>query len=235
MRFKAEDQPGVLSKISGILSEYEISIFAVMQKGRKENDYVPIVMLTYEASEENLKQGESGDRPPWPSQGARACIYASKRTSYEARRRQRLSWFAMHLMAKGCAVNESTSQRINASTVLKLPNSSPGGTMKYIVVIGDGMADFPMDELGGKTPLMAARRSRTWNDGVAGILRAGGHGSTGFSPGSDVACMSIFGYDPAKYYTGQGANRGLRHGHRHGMRRMSPSGATWSTWMCAAA
>jgi homoserine dehydrogenase len=56
MRFKAQDQPGVLSKISGILGEYGISIAAVTQKGRTEKDYVPIVMLTYEASEGNLKQ-----------------------------------------------------------------------------------------------------------------------------------------------------------------------------------
>jgi homoserine dehydrogenase len=59
MRFKAEDRPGVLSKISGILAAYDISISAVTQKGRKENDYVPIVMLTYEATEENLKKAKA--------------------------------------------------------------------------------------------------------------------------------------------------------------------------------
>lgn len=59
MRFKAEDRPGVLSKISGILAAYDISIFAVTQKGRKEKDYVPIVMLTYEAAEENLKKARA--------------------------------------------------------------------------------------------------------------------------------------------------------------------------------
>jgi len=66
MRFKAEDRPGVLSKISGILAEYDISLFAVTQKGRKENDYVPIVMLTYEATEENLKKAMAEiDRLPF--------------------------------------------------------------------------------------------------------------------------------------------------------------------------
>ena len=54
MRFKAHDRPGVLSKISGILADYNISIASVVQKERKEDDYVPIVMLTYEATEENL-------------------------------------------------------------------------------------------------------------------------------------------------------------------------------------
>jgi homoserine dehydrogenase len=66
MRFKAEDRPGVLSKISGILAEYDISLFAVTQKGRKENDYVPIVMVTYEATEENLKKAMAEiDRQPF--------------------------------------------------------------------------------------------------------------------------------------------------------------------------
>jgi homoserine dehydrogenase len=59
MRFRAEDRPGVLSRISGILAAYDISLFAVTQKGRKENDYVPIVMLTYEATEENLRKAKA--------------------------------------------------------------------------------------------------------------------------------------------------------------------------------
>jgi homoserine dehydrogenase len=59
MRFKAADTPGVLSKISGILAAHNISIFAVTQKGRKENDYVPIVMLTYEATEEDLRKAKA--------------------------------------------------------------------------------------------------------------------------------------------------------------------------------
>ncbi len=66
MRVKAEDSPGVLSRISGILASYNISIFAVTQKGRKENDFVPIVMLTYEATEENLKKAKAEiDRLPF--------------------------------------------------------------------------------------------------------------------------------------------------------------------------
>jgi 2,3-bisphosphoglycerate-independent phosphoglycerate mutase len=75
--------------------------------------------------------------------------------------------------------------------------------MKYLVVIGDGMADFPMDELNGKTPLMAARKpniDRVASQGFCGQVITV---PQGFPPGSDVACMSIFGYDPAKYYTGR--------------------------------
>jgi 2,3-bisphosphoglycerate-independent phosphoglycerate mutase len=75
--------------------------------------------------------------------------------------------------------------------------------MKYIVVIGDGMADFALPELGGKTPLMAARKPH-----IDRIAREGFCGRvvtvpSGYLPGSDVACMSLFGYDPEKHYTGR--------------------------------
>jgi 2,3-bisphosphoglycerate-independent phosphoglycerate mutase len=75
--------------------------------------------------------------------------------------------------------------------------------MKYIVIIGDGMADFPIEELDGKTPLMAADKPS-----MDFMAQNGFRGNVltipaGFPSGSDVACMSIFGYDPAKYYTGR--------------------------------
>ena len=52
LRFEAQDHPGVLSKISGILGDTGISIQSVHQKGRKSNGKVPVVMLTHEAKEE---------------------------------------------------------------------------------------------------------------------------------------------------------------------------------------
>jgi homoserine dehydrogenase len=55
-RFSALDSPGVLSKISGILGEHEISISAVIQKGREINGSVPIVMLTHKALESNVRK-----------------------------------------------------------------------------------------------------------------------------------------------------------------------------------
>ncbi len=54
IRFSAIDKPGVLSKISGILGKHDISIASVIQKGRKVNGAVPIVMMTHEAREENI-------------------------------------------------------------------------------------------------------------------------------------------------------------------------------------
>ncbi len=75
--------------------------------------------------------------------------------------------------------------------------------MRYIVIIGDGMADFSLDELGGKTPLMAAHKPNMnlmAREGLAGRVNTV---PNGFPPGSDVAGMSLFGYDPASYYTGR--------------------------------
>ena len=56
LRFTAVDRPGVLSKISGILGEHEISIASVIQKGRRVKGAVPIVMMTHEAVEKNIRQ-----------------------------------------------------------------------------------------------------------------------------------------------------------------------------------
>jgi homoserine dehydrogenase len=56
MRFSALDRPGVLSKISGILGKNQISISSVIQKGRKVKGAVPIVMMTHEAKEKNVRR-----------------------------------------------------------------------------------------------------------------------------------------------------------------------------------
>ncbi|MBU4011365.1 MAG: ACT domain-containing protein, partial [Proteobacteria bacterium] len=55
-RFSSQDRPGVLSKISGILGKYGISLKSVHQKGRKTNGSVPIVMFTHLCREENVKK-----------------------------------------------------------------------------------------------------------------------------------------------------------------------------------
>ncbi len=75
--------------------------------------------------------------------------------------------------------------------------------MKYIILLGDGMADEPVEALGGKTPLEAARTpnmDRIAMGGAAGTVRSI---PDGFDPGSDVANLSIMGFDPARYYTGR--------------------------------
>ncbi|TFH04532.1 MAG: phosphoglycerate mutase, partial [Methanosarcina sp.] len=75
--------------------------------------------------------------------------------------------------------------------------------MKYAILIGDGMADYPIDKLGGRTILQAARTPAM--DSIAARGRTGLARTVpdGFPPGSDVANMSILGYDPAAYYSGR--------------------------------
>ena len=85
--------------------------------------------------------------------------------------------------------------------------------MKYIVLLCDGMADYPIPELGGRTPLEAANKPamdelvKTAEVGLAKTV------PDGMKPGSDVANLSVMGYDPAKYYTGrsplEAANMGI--------------------------
>ncbi len=75
--------------------------------------------------------------------------------------------------------------------------------MKYIICVGDGMADRPVDSLGGKTPLEYVD-----TPGLDEVVRRGLSGKVrtvprGMAPGSDVANMSLLGYDPARYYTGR--------------------------------
>ena len=76
--------------------------------------------------------------------------------------------------------------------------------MKYIVLVCDGMADYPIKELGERTPMEAAKTPNM--DFIARHGRLGRVKTIpdGFTPGSDVAQISIFGYDPKRYYTGRG-------------------------------
>lgn len=76
--------------------------------------------------------------------------------------------------------------------------------MKYIILIGDGMADEPLPELGGETPLEAAHTPHM--DALAGGAAQMGLVRTipeGFDPGSDIGNMTILGYDPRRYFTGR--------------------------------
>lgn len=75
--------------------------------------------------------------------------------------------------------------------------------MKYIVVLGDGMADYPIDELNEQTPLEYANTPMM--DELAQKSEIGQVHTipAGMSPGSDTANLSVLGYDPKKYYTGR--------------------------------
>lgn len=78
-----------------------------------------------------------------------------------------------------------------------------GEIMKYIVLLGDGMADYPVPVLDGQTPLEKAHiptLDRLAQEGEVGLTQTI---PKGMSPGSDVANLAVFGYDPDVYYSGR--------------------------------
>ncbi len=75
--------------------------------------------------------------------------------------------------------------------------------MKYLVLLCDGMADYPCEELGGKTPMQAAEKTnmnRLAESAEIGLVKTV---ADHLSPGSDVANLSVMGYDPVLYYAGR--------------------------------
>jgi 2,3-bisphosphoglycerate-independent phosphoglycerate mutase len=76
--------------------------------------------------------------------------------------------------------------------------------MKYLLIVGDGMADYPVPELGSRTPLQAANKPNMdliAAKGCSGLLRTV---PDGLVPGSGTAILSVLGYDPTRFYTGRG-------------------------------
>lgn len=86
--------------------------------------------------------------------------------------------------------------------------------MKYIVLVPDGMSDYPIKELGNKTPLEVARKPNMDKLAKTGIIGLTNTIPQGLTPASDVANLSIFGFDPKKFYSGRGpleaANMGIK-------------------------
>lgn len=75
--------------------------------------------------------------------------------------------------------------------------------LKYLIVLADGMADYPVPELNGKTPLQVSNKpnmDRLAQQGEVGLVR---NVPPGMPPGSDVANLAVMGYDPRRYYTGR--------------------------------
>jgi len=86
--------------------------------------------------------------------------------------------------------------------------------MKYVVLLGDGMADYSIPELGGKTPLEYARTPHMDRMAAEGAIGLVDTIPQGLKPGSDVANLTVLGYDAAKLYSGRGpleaANMGVK-------------------------
>lgn len=76
--------------------------------------------------------------------------------------------------------------------------------MKYLIILGDGMADYPIERLGGKTPLQVARKPHI--DRIAAEGRCGLFATVpaDMPPGSEVANLAVMGYDPHEVYQGRG-------------------------------
>lgn len=75
--------------------------------------------------------------------------------------------------------------------------------MKYVVVLGDGMADEPIEELGGKTPLEYAETPMMDELAACGEIGLAATIPAGMKPGSDTANLAVLGYDPKLFYTGR--------------------------------
>ena len=75
--------------------------------------------------------------------------------------------------------------------------------MKYAIIIPDGCADEPQESLGGKTHLQAASTPNMDAIAVAGVVGRANNVPDSLPAGSDVANLSLFGYDPLKYFTGR--------------------------------
>src|ERR1700745_248871 len=75
--------------------------------------------------------------------------------------------------------------------------------MKYAILIPDGCADEPQESLGGTTPLQAARTPNMDRIAVTGVVGRSNNVPASLTPASDVATLSLFGYDPLVVYTGR--------------------------------
>ena len=75
--------------------------------------------------------------------------------------------------------------------------------MKYVVVLYDGMADYAVPALDGKTPMMCAKKPLFDSLGKVSEVGLVKTVHDTLKPGSDVANMSVMGFDPKKYYTGR--------------------------------
>jgi 2,3-bisphosphoglycerate-independent phosphoglycerate mutase len=87
---------------------------------------------------------------------------------------------------------------------------------KYVIVIPDGAADEPQLTLDGKTPLQAARTPEMDRLAREGVLGRSRNVPNRFVPASDVATLSLFGYDPRLYYTGRAPLEAAAMGHHLG-------------------
>ncbi len=103
----------------------------------------------------------------------------------------------------GCHVYHPQALDCYACPIVSGNSMSGNRVMKYAIIIPDGCADEPQDVLGGRTPLQAACIPAMDAVARSGIVGRANHIPEGFTPGSEVANMSLLGYDPRTYFTGR--------------------------------
>ena len=100
--------------------------------------------------------------------------------------------------------------------------------MKYAIIIPDGCADEPQASLGGKTPLQAAHTPNMDRIAQTGVVGRSDNVPPPLTPASDVATLSLFGYDPLVVYTGRAPLETAAMGIEARARATGRSAATWS-------
>ena len=83
---------------------------------------------------------------------------------------------------------------------------------KYVILLGDGMADLPIESLGGRTPLEYASTPNMDRLAAGGIMGMARTVPEGMQPGSDIANLSILGYDPRNFFSGRAPLEALNMG-----------------------
>ncbi|HEV2946070.1 MAG TPA: cofactor-independent phosphoglycerate mutase [Gemmataceae bacterium] len=96
-----------------------------------------------------------------------------------------------------------TDKNVHPTSYSSLTTQPLTKTMKYAIVIPDGCADDPQESLGGKTPLQAARKPNMDRIAQRGLVGLSNNVPASLTPASDVATLSLFGYDPLVVYTGR--------------------------------
>jgi 2,3-bisphosphoglycerate-independent phosphoglycerate mutase len=113
---------------------------------------------------------------------------------------------ALNSMLKSCFYDVTfLSEKVDKHARRSTSRNPRETQMKYVLVVGDGMADYPVPELGGKTPLQVAYKPNMDSitaRGRSGLLKTV---PDGFNPGSDTAILSLLGYDPRQFTVGRGA------------------------------
>lgn len=87
--------------------------------------------------------------------------------------------------------------------------------MKYLIVVTDGAGDRPLDSIGGLTALQKADMRYINELAKTGVIGTVKTVPDNMPPGSDVANLSVMGYDPAIYHTGRSPLEAAEYGHRH--------------------